>query len=297
MPNAFRITERAISTRVLTGLNGNLNRLGNLQQQLSSGKLISKPSDSPTGTVVAMQYRSEIATAQQYSRNADDGLGWLNTADGALTSIVTQVQRARELVLQGMSNGAAGSQEARESLATEVDSLHKSVIAAANRRFLDRPVFGGNTSSPTAYDDDGNYTGDDGGVMRTVGDSNRVKVDTPGLEVFGDGDTQIFTVLADVADDLRNNPDNLRADLDRIDAASVRLTTGQSSVGARVNQVTQMKQAAEDRVLDLTGQLSGVEDIDLAKTITDMQLQQNAYQVALSAAAKVIQPSLVDFLR
>jgi flagellar hook-associated protein 3 FlgL len=43
--------------------------------------------------------------------------------------------------------------------------------------------------------------------------------------------------------------------------------------------------------------VSDVEDIDLPKTISDMQLQQVAYQAALAAGAKVVQPSLVDFLR
>jgi flagellar hook-associated protein 3 FlgL len=75
------------------------------------------------------------------------------------------------------------------------------------------------------------------------------------------------------------------------------LQSAQSTVGARYNQVTQMQQAANDRVDALTAQLSEVEDIDLPKTITDMAMQQTAYQAALAAGAKVVQPSLVDFLR
>jgi flagellar hook-associated protein 3 FlgL len=58
-----------------------------------------------------------------------------------------------------------------------------------------------------------------------------------------------------------------------------------------------MQQSAQDRLLSVTAQLSDVEDVDLPKTIMDMQLQQTAYQAALAASAKVIQPSLIDFLR
>ncbi len=58
-----------------------------------------------------------------------------------------------------------------------------------------------------------------------------------------------------------------------------------------------MKQSAQDRLLSVTSQLSEVEDVDLPKTIMDMQLQQTSYQAALAASAKVIQPSLIDFLR
>ena len=58
-----------------------------------------------------------------------------------------------------------------------------------------------------------------------------------------------------------------------------------------------MKDSAEDRLLSVTSQLSDIEDIDLPKTIMEMQLQQTSYQAALAASAKVIQPSLIDFLR
>jgi flagellar hook-associated protein 3 FlgL len=293
----FRVTERSVATKVLNGLNGNLNRLGDIQQKMSSGKEISQPSDSPTGTVLSMRYRSEMATVSQYGRNAADGVAWLGAADSALQSTTKQVQQVRDLVLQGASAGAAGSPEARESLAAEIDNIRKSVIAVANTRYLDRPIFGGTTAGTNAYADDGSFTGDSGTVLRTVGDGNRVQVNVSGPDAFGTGTDQIFAILTDVADHLRNDPSALSADLDRIDGAQATLQKAMATVGARYNQVTAAQDASESRVMDLTGQLSDVEDIDLAKTITDMQLQQSAYQVALAAAAKVVQPSLVDFLR
>jgi flagellar hook-associated protein 3 FlgL len=291
------VTERSIATNILSGLQANIARLGDTQQRLSTGKQIARPSDSPTGTVAAMQYRGDIALAQQYGRNADDGVGWLSTADTALSSVVDQVSRARDLVLQGMSAGSGGSQDAREALATEVDNVRNTAIGLANVTYLDRPVFGGTTSGRAAYDSNGGFIGDANTVQRTVRDSLKVRVDTDANMAFGSGGTQLFKVLADVADDLRNNPSALKADLDRIDQVASALHAAQSSVGARYNQLTQARQAADDKVLDLTSQLSDVEDIDLPKTLTDLQLQQTAYQAALAAASRVVQPSLVDFLR
>ena len=294
---AFRVTERSIATNVLVGLQGNLSRLGQIQQQLSSGKQFSKPSDSPTGTVASMQYRGELATAKQYSRNADDGLGWLGTADSALSNVMSEVQRVRELTIEGMSNGAAGSADARLGIAAEVSQLHDGALGLANTRYGDRPIFGGTTTGNAAYDMSGNYLGDNGTVQRTVGDNVKVSVADPGTAVFGAGNAQLFKVISDIASDLQNNPANLSADLDRLDTATTTLKAVQSSVGARYNQVTQMQQFANDKIDNLTSQLSDVEDIDLPKTITDMQMQQVAYQAALSATAKVVQPSLVDFLK
>ena len=294
---AFRVTERSIATNILVGLQGNLSKLGDIQQRLSSGKQISKPSDSPTGTVAAMQYRGDLATAKQYARNADDGLGWLGLTDGTLGNIMGEVQRTRELALQGMSNGSGGSADAREAIATEIDQIHDATIGLANTRYGDRPIFGGTTTGPAAYDASGTYLGDGGVVQRTVGDNVKVPVGTPGPAAFGAGTGQLFQIMSDIATDLRTNPSALSTDLDRLDAVTTTLKAVQSAVGARYNQVTQMQQFAYDKVDSLSSQLSDVEDIDLPKTISDMQLQQVAYQAALAAGAKVVQPSLVDFLR
>jgi flagellar hook-associated protein 3 FlgL len=86
-------------------------------------------------------------------------------------------------------------------------------------------------------------------------------------------------------------------DLDRLDTISVGIRNGLSTVGARTNQLERMRQAADDAVLNVSKTLSDVEDIDLPQTITELQLQQTAYQAALAAGARVVQPSLIDFLR
>lgn len=297
MTSFYRVTERSIAANVLTGLQGNISKLGETQVRLSSGKNFQRPSESPTGTVESMQFRSDIAASKQYSRNADDGVGWLGVTDTALTSIIEQVRRARDLVLQGMSAGSATAPGARDAIAAEVGNIRSAAIGLANTTYLDRPVFGGTTTGRQAFDSTGGYVGDAGTVLRTVGDGQQVRVDTDGSTVFGSGAGQVFTVLADVADHMANDPNSLGADLDRIDVVLETLTAGLASVGARTNQLEYARQVADDRVLDLTSQLSDVEDIDLPKTLTDLQLQQTAYQAALAAGARVVQPSLVDFLR
>jgi flagellar hook-associated protein 3 FlgL len=291
-----RITERHIATSTLNNLQKSLGRSGQLQEQLSSGRLINKPSDSPTGTIASMQLRSENRTVQQYSRNANDGLAWLSTIDGALTTATSQTSRVRDLVLQGLNTGSA-TDGSRDALAAEVDSLRESLIGMSNTRYLDRPIFGGNTAGGAAYDGTGSYVGDAGEVTRTVGDGAAVRVNLTGPEVFGTGDDNLFNVLTSIADKLRTDPAGLAEDLSRLDAVTDRIKTSLSQVGARYNRVENMRDSADNRILTLNSQQSEVEDIDLPKTIMEMQLQETAYQAALSATAKVIQPSLVDFLR
>jgi flagellar hook-associated protein 3 FlgL len=105
-------------------------------------------------------------------------------------------------------------------------------------------------------------------------------------------------VLKGISDSIRaGDTTAMRDNLTKLDSASNTLKTTLSEVGARYNRIEQMKQSAQDRLLTVTSQLSDVEDVDLPKTIMEMQLQQTSYQAALAASAKVIQPSLIDFLR
>ncbi|MBD0322855.1 MAG: flagellar hook-associated protein FlgL [Aldersonia sp.] len=292
-----RVTEASIHTRVLANLQRNLARGEKIQDQLSSGKQLNRPSDSPTGTVASMQLRAESRANEQYARNADDALGWLGTLESTLTSTSTLVNRARDLTVQGL-NAGSNSTQSNEALATEIDRIRESLISYANTRYLDRPVFGGTTAGGSAYDENGEYVGDAGQTLRTVGAGQKVRVDVSGPEAYGSGDTQLFTVLQSISDSVRaGDTTQLTAALNNLDKASVSLRTAVSEVGSRYNRITQMKDSAEERLLSITSQLSEIEDIDLPKTIMEMQLQQTSYQAALAASAKVIQPSLIDFLR
>ncbi|GIH97924.1 flagellar hook-associated protein FlgL [Planobispora siamensis] len=293
----MRVTESSISTRVLNNLQGNINRLGDIQNRLSGGKQLARPSDSPAGTSSALSLRSDVRTQEQYIRNADDGLGWLGAIDTALTSASTQVNRARELVLQGMTTGVAGSTSARNALATEVENIRDSLISVANSTYLGRPVFAGAASGTAAYNADGTYAGQGGEVMRIIGDNTQVAANSNGEKVFGTGDDQLFKVLDDIARHLRNDPAALSDDISHLDTAIGNMQTEIADVGARYNRVTQMRDTADAKIVSLKNQLSDIEDIDLPKTITELTLQQTAYQAALAATAKVVQPSLVDFLK
>src|SRR4051812_20139586 len=118
MTGIFRTTENIISTTTLNNLQMSLQAMQNYQTQLSSGKLINRPSDDPSGAVQAMGIRSQQARSAQYSRNATDGLSWLGTADNTLTSAISEIQRVRTLVLQG-ANGTSDA-SSRNAIAAEI---------------------------------------------------------------------------------------------------------------------------------------------------------------------------------
>ncbi|PPK66466.1 flagellin [Actinokineospora auranticolor] len=293
----FRITEQSTQTRVLAGLRTSSNNLDRLREQITSGKQVAKPSDSPTGVVSAMQVRDDLAARDRYTRSATDGIARLGTAETALSSSSDLLQRARDLTLQGMSEPAVSNPIARAGIATELSSIRENLIAVANTTYLDRPVFGGTSAQPRAFDDQGVYQGDDGQVMRRVGDSSQVRVDVS-ADVFGTTSGNVFDVLKDLSTALSGpGTVNLSSDLNRLDSAMSRVNTQLASVGTRYSQLTSAQDAADTQVVALTSRLSGIEDIDMAKAVIDLQTQTAGYNAALAATARIVQPSLLDFLR
>lgn len=301
MSASFRVTQRSATIGVQSNLQRSLAATQLLQEKLSSGRELGRPSDSPGGTATALNLRANIARQTQFDRNANDGAGWLAEGDNALQSSTSILRRARDLAVAA-GNGALGPTE-REAIAVEVDGLRAQLLAVANTSRLGRPLFSGNAVQPpgtpdVAYDATGAYVGDAGTVVRPIAEGTTVQVNLTGPEVFGPAGADAFKVLADLATNIRTNPAAVApVSLVGVDGAINRVLNGLANIGARTNmlEATQFRNALsrDNRITSL----NDIESIDLPKTLTDLKLQEVAYQASLAAAARVIQPSLMDFLR
>ncbi len=296
-----RITQRLMVERSLGSLQTGLGRLARSQEQLSTGRVINRPSDSPTGTNDAMRLRAQIASDTQHARNASDGLSYLGRTDEALSRMVDGLRRARDLVVQGASTGSAGVQ-AREALATELEQIRASMLSLANTQHMGRALFGGTSGSPQAYVEDPatkvvTFVGDRNDVVRTVGDDTTVKVNTPGPSAFETAGGDLFAILQTTITAMRDTPDQLGTSLEQIDAVQSQMLSALADVGTRYGRVEDALSTLGTTEITNKTALSEVENVDIAKAIVDLQMQEVAYQSALGATARVLQPSLLDFLR
>ncbi|MGY1815474.1 flagellin N-terminal helical domain-containing protein [Blastococcus sp. SYSU D00820] len=311
----MRITQRAVVETSLLGLNRNLSAVGKLQQQLTSGKLISTASDDPTGTNTAMQVRQDTRAVAQQARNISDGSSWLDAADTTLSSMLTTVRRVRDLTVQGLNSGSTNEQS-RAAIQTEVVRLRDSLLGLANQSINGQPLFGGATDSSVAYDADGAFVGVGGTFVdtsgteidvtvplnRRVSDTEVIRVDITGPEAFGDPlkGRDLFRIVQDIADHVMtagSGDTALQDDLTALDAAMNRLLTAAADIGTRAKRMEDAATINTDLQLTLKDQLSEVEEIDLPKTMMELNLQKTGYEAALAATAQAIQPSLLDYLR
>ncbi|WP_149203371.1 flagellar hook-associated protein FlgL [Actinotalea subterranea] len=309
-----RVTHQTVQRSTLANLQLNLSKMADLQSRMSGGKIITKPSDDPAGTAQAMALRTEKRAAEQFTRNADNGATWLNTIDTALSSSTALLLKARNLTVQGANSGAMGP-AAREAIAKELDGLRDALLDQANTDLLGRSVFAGTSNAGVAYtvtpavpEQPGppvvpavpaqyTWTGSaNGSVERRLAQDTTVRVDADGKAAFGDGATSVFALIDTIAADLRAGTD-VSVHLDTIDARRDAMLGEAASVGTRYNQIATAKSNLSSDVLALKTQLSAVEDIDLAAIIVEIQAQEVAYKGALGATARVLQPTLMDFLR
>lgn len=302
---SFRVAQSTLSRTTLAGLQANLSQLQRTQEQLSSGRRINRMSDSPVDGATAMRVRAEHAATEQVGRNIAHGLSTLGTADGAFTSMSALLQRVRQLVVSGL-NDTNGPTE-RATISGEIDQLKDGLLALANTQYLGRPIFAGTQDVTAAFDSTtGQYLGNASAVQGSVSADGSARVD---LTVTGDA---TFSTLFSDANDVNaagiltrisaalvapGGPAGLSTELANLDAAFATMQSARSTIGVRYNRLLSLQGSSETRLDSLSASLSVAENIDLTKTIIDMQIQSTGYQAALGAAAKIIQPSLLDFLR
>ncbi|MBB2924222.1 flagellar hook-associated protein FlgL [Cellulomonas cellasea] len=291
-----RVTHQTVQRSTLANLQQNLGTMAKLQAQMSSGKKINAPSDDPAATADLLRLRGEQRAETQYARNAEDATSWLATIDGALTSSAATLRRVRDLVVQG-GDGALGP-VSREALAAEIEGLRDGLLEQANTTFLGRNVFAGTSDAPASFGPGYTFTGatTDAPVVRQLSGNTTVRVDSDGAAVFGTGAGSVFQLLDDIVTSLRGTGD-VPSHLTALDARMDTVLMELSSVGARQNRVSSAQEALADAQLTTKTQLGAIEDIDLAGVILELQMQEVAYQGALGAAGKVLQPTLMEFLR
>ncbi len=287
-----RITQATTTTVALRGLQANLGRTQALQEQLSSGKRIFQPSDDPAATAASMQLRSARMADEQYQRNSDLARGRLSVTDTALQQLTTRVSSVRELMVA--SNSGALGTAGRSALAAQVDAIRAEVVGIYNTTYLDRPVFGGTIQGKQAVNPTtGAYLGNDAPVETRISHDSLLRVDIKGTDAAAD---VLPGLLATIATDIAAGGATA-TDFTDIDNAFTTLQKALGDVGARAQRVETTSDLVESHRLDLVSRISENEDVDLPETIMNLQAQQVGYQAALGAAAKVLQQSLLDFLR
>jgi flagellar hook-associated protein 3 FlgL len=286
---------------MMANLQASSSSLSEIEGQVASGKKIQQVSDDPTSAINALAQRAELTQTTQYTRNGNDATDWLNTSDTALSSVVTALQAARTSLVQAESGGLDAP--SRAAISSQLQATVQSLLSTANTTRLGRPIFAGTAGVTQAFDAGGNYLGDSGSVSRTVATGVNVAVNQTGTDVFGTYNSSdptsgnVFQLLGSLANAVATgNTSAISSGLNQLDTATARVENAQVSVGATTNQVSSLLDQATTATSTLQSGINSLEDVDVAQASITLATRQMAYQAALSAAAKISQPTLLDFL-
>lgn len=295
----MRITGGMMITGLLRDLRRAQEALSTFQNQLASGKRVQRPSDDPVATVDSMRLRARIAEVERMRRNAEDARDWLETTDSALDQATQILQRARELAVRA----AAGSlpDSSLEAVRAEVEELRAHLIEVANTTLGGSYIFSGFATNTPAYVLDATqpngvrFVNSSGSIEREVAPGVRMTINVLGNQAF-DG---AFTALQNLLTDLQNRDTAAisQSRIGELDGAIDQVLRLRAEVGAKVNRIELGLNRMTEIRIDSERLLSEVEDVDVAETVMRLSVSEAAYRAALMAGARIIQPTLMDFLR
>jgi len=262
--------------------------MGKLQDQLNTGKKVNRPSDDPVVAMKGMAYRMQVDKVAQFQRNLGEVNNYIDSSDDALDKVGQAMHRAKELVTSA-ANGTMTPGD-KEKVQSELDQIRKHIQDLANTKVGDKYIFSGTKTATPLYN--GTAFASDPAFSKSVE-----------VEVFDGVTININTDAADLFKGIDEMFDNFNADTDfsaaiaDIDAQMDKVLTSRADIGARQNRVEMMGERLDSQEASAKKQMSENEDIDYEKVITDMLTQESIHRAALSVGSRIIQPSLVDFLR
>lgn len=302
----MRITQSLLTMRTLRDLNTQLQDLSVLQERLATGQLVNRPSDDPVDARRAMSIRSAISRSTQFISNLDGLEPSLRASEGVFTSTMNIIQRTRELTVRGAS-GTLG-QEQLDINAEEINQLLEQMVLESNQRVDGKTIFGGTHTKIDAFTVTRDlitdritavtYQGNSEEIDVQFSENGFLSVNATGSNVF-QSDVDIFETLIGIRDDLlAGDQDNLRdVRLGELNTSQEQISRELAKIGAVDNRVVEIINSTQDLILDLQEQLSDRIDADYAETVLQFNVQQNSYQSALNASARILQNSLLDFIR
>ncbi|KAB2953637.1 flagellar hook-associated protein FlgL [Heliorestis acidaminivorans] len=295
-----RVTQQMLNNTFMRNLESSYRQMEKFQNQLSTGKAIHRPGDNPVLVARSMYYRSNQVEVQKYAENAYEAKLWLEQTEGAVSDSVQVLHRVRELMVQASNDTLDG--DAKEAIAKEIQELRDHLLQLSNTSIAGRYIFGGTNTLVQPAEKDGAWNGNLGEIKLELGDRNYVTVNTVGAKLFDypDKNNNVFKLLDNITATLRdpkNESTEISPFITKVTEQINNMVDEQANLGARENRLDFTINRLESLNISLQSARSDAEDVNIARVITDLQSQENVYRAALSAGARIIQPSLNDFLR
>lgn len=294
----MRITNSMIGNGIQRHLTRNAEGVYRLQENVSTGKRVNRPSDDPAAIGRIAEYRKALASIEQFGRNIEHAQAELNQAESNLMEITEQVTRVKELLLSQVTDTMTA--DTRKLAAEEIRQIRDTIRQLANTKMGDRYLFGGTQTSMPPYDpvsDAPEFQGNDGEWSTMIAPGVTMATNANGKMAFS-RDVDTLKLLTDIMNALQSDDvETVRGYLEDVDQAINQAIDARADIGVKLGRLDTTAGYWDTMQLNITQSLSNLEDSDMTETIAQLNNWQVAYEASLAVSAKVFQQSLVDFLR
>lgn len=331
----MRITNKMLADTFLGDMTTNLENMQTIQRQMTSGKEIRKPSDDPFKVARSMQLHTDITSNKQYNENIKDTINWLNVTDTSLGQAGDVLHRVRELLVSTGNPGFTENE--RRAIKDEINEKVGELSQILNTNFDGKYIFGGTRGNAKPvmskpgkdanteidyYDDTKDdflqdpptdpklkYQKDMIKSKLTTEISQGVTMDysVNAVELLeyknGDGTgLDLRKQLKDIINHLDSKDTNeisklVNDDLQGITDAMNNVLKIRAEVGAKQNRMETAKNKNTDENFNMTEILSKTEDINFTEKSMEYAVTLTVYTASLQTSARVLQPSLMDYVR
>jgi len=288
-----------ITQTVLNALSASAQAEQTALLQLTSGKRVNTASDDPSAAAREVAISSQSSDCDQFLRSIAGISAELQTADSALNSAVTALQRAVTLGVNG-ANGTL-SQQDRAALASEVQSISQQMLSIANLSYNGGYVFAGTADSQPPYVAAAGgvvYQGNDSVNQVEIEAGQTIPVNQPGSQLFSAAGASVFQALNDLADALQSSSttDDIANATNEVRAAYDQLNSARTFYGSTLDQLNASQDFLNSEKLQLTQQSSDLVGVDANQAATNLANAETARNAALQAAASIGNLSLFNYL-
>ena len=324
----MRITNASMVRSHLYDTQKNLTNMSKINQQISTGKVINTVSDDPHKAIKIMNMNSEIKYNEKYNYNIDETVGWMNNTDSSLETVGNLLGEIKETIIK-VGNGTY-SQNDMKALNADINEKIKQIADTLNSTHGGKYMFGGSNVDDVPItvieNPDGTvkleFSKDKNG--QTIPNTHDLKADiSSGInldynvsvgEIFNITDANGNKVnlldeinnLSTLMNDIANGDEQTAAAAKetllndtkgKIDTLFDHVVNERTTLGVRVSTAEKIKEFNDENIVNLKSILSQDQDTDVVEKFIELKSAEMIYQASIQVGAKLIQPTILDYIR
>ena len=270
-------------------------------EQLATGRRVNKPSDDPAASAQVVINHDLSSQVDSFQSSSSSITGQQQTADSTLSSVVTALQRAITLGVQGGNSGTL-SDTNRNDIADELRAIQTQLVSLANVAYQGRFIFSGTEQGTAPYVADPaapsgvQYVGNDGVNTVAIGQGYQLQVNLPGSQLFSSPRGDMFQSIQDLITAVSTNT-GIDTAVSGVRQAFDFVTAQRVFYGNGLNQIQSQQTFLDTQKTQLSSQENIIAGADIAAAASQVVNSDNVRNATLAAIGRVSQNSLFDFLK